>query len=432
MPNNKIIQRFLQAPIAQKIALLTSALSLIAALVLILASYQSNRQLIEHSSTLFGESLSQQLANDASNPLVQGDKLSLQSLLNKLVESPLIVRGAIYDIQNRPVAAAGASKARGQTLSASITFQDSIAGYAIITLDTSSLHQQAFSLAWQLVILAILLAALVFLLSLFSARQFSSALKDLQVIATTPLTQRQRLHFAYRGNDEISQLANAIIKQRTTPATDVETPSPQPAAIPATVDDEAMLLIQLQDFDNLRHSHNPSQLADMLTTLQQQLNMVAKLYDGSVSVERSNSYCIRFHPKDGDNYPFRALCAGYLILLWREQHYVPLQIRAVVSLLDEIQREKSLNTIDHLFLRQKNINALEQAIGSSHQLLILNNLNTHTSVVNKAKFNTTKDKVILSNLVDPYQALINKQLTTLNAKLTKQTTGQKKSNSPVL
>ena len=414
MPNHPLIRRFLQAPVAQKIALLCAACSLFAALVLIVASYQSNLQLIKDSSTLFGESLSKQLANDASNPLVQGDKLILQALLKKLVESPLVTHASIYDIQNRPIATAGDPKARGQSLSASVTFQDSIAGYALITLDTDGLDQQASSLAWQLVLLALLLTALSFLLSLYSARYFSSALKDIQAIASSP--RRRQLHFAYPGDDEIKQLAEAIIHSDIPPTNhQAHSPPTKPPTLLAT-QDEALLLIKLQDFDALKKHHDSKIVATMLSTLQQQLEMIAALYDGKISIERRNCFCIYFQAKDGDNYPFRALCSGYLILQWREQNYSPLQIGAAVTLFTQQQNDDSLNNIDRLFLRQTRVNTLEQNIANSHQLIIEGQLEKHPSVIDKTIINSNKDRIILKNVTDTYRNLLDKQLLSLDKK----------------
>ncbi|MEE8057204.1 MAG: hypothetical protein V3T17_05140 [Pseudomonadales bacterium] len=141
---------------------------------------------------------------------MQGDKLSLQSLLNELVNSPMVVRGAIYNVENRPIAEAG-EPSPGLSFSASITFQDSLAGYAVITFDTEPLHYKAGLLAWQLLVLALLLTSLVYLLSLIPARLLSTALSDLSQIARSQTHQHNaNTQVAYPGEDELQQLARDI------------------------------------------------------------------------------------------------------------------------------------------------------------------------------------------------------------------------------
>ncbi len=410
---NNLISQFLHLPIARKIAWVCATGSLMACLILILASHQGDRQLIERSSQLFGDSLAQQLARDASNPLVQGDKLSLQSILNKLVASPIVLRGAIYDVENRPIAEAGQQQAEGQSLSASITFQDSIAGYAVITLDASPLLQQANNTRWQLVLLAILLAACCYLSALFPARTFSAVLMDLAELIRTPKSQRTpNRQIAYPGKDELQQLASIILSLP---------PPPEPSKTPpSSVLSPAILMIELVNLKTLQDDQSPQQLSKILANFKQQLEMICRLYEGELSVSRSNSFCIHFNPADDEsNYPFRALCSGYLITHWMKGQTL-LTVRVGLA-LDPLSGKHS-SEIDRALAQQATTEqALEIAIEG--KLVINSTIYNHASVGNRVLSSITNAEAVVTSsrivetLLEPYGALLERQLETLKAQI---------------
>ena len=100
MLKNRLVEKFQTLSIPSKAALTASCCCLLTALIIIIANHYETKDLISQSGQLHGESLVRQLARDARNPLVQSDKLSLQAILNRLVESPVIIRGTIYDLEN--------------------------------------------------------------------------------------------------------------------------------------------------------------------------------------------------------------------------------------------------------------------------------------------------------------------------------------------
>jgi len=410
---NKLIHQFLHLTLARKIAWLCATCSLLASLTLILASHHGDRQLIERSSQLFGDSLAQQLARDASNPLVQGDKLSLQSILNKLVASPIVLRGAIYDVENRPIAEAGEQQAQGQSLSASITFQDSIAGYAVITLDAKPLLQQAKSTHWQLAFLAILLSAFCYLMALLPARQLSAVLLDLATITRLPKSRRtDNTRIDYPGQDELQQLANIILALP---------PPPEPAK--ATISSSlspAILAIEIINLKTLQQDQNPQSLSQSLMTLKQQLDMICKLYEGELQVNRSNGFSIHFKPTDDENnYPFRALCSGYLLIQWMQEQQI---FKLRVGLALDGKSGKHTSGIDKdLALQATTEQALDIAIEG--KLVINSTIYNHASVGSRVQSSIThhtdtaskSSNRIVETLLEPYGALLERQLQTLQS-----------------
>ena len=412
---NKLISQFLHLPIARKIAWLCAACSLLASITLILASQHGDRQLIERSSQLFGDSLAQQLARDASNPLVQGDKLSLQSILNKLVASPIVLRGAIYDVENRPIAEAGEQQAEGQSLSASITFQDSIAGYAVITMDAEPLLQQASSTRWQLAFLALLLAAFCYLLALFPARRLSAVLLDLAALTRLPKSRRTpNTRIDYPGSDELKQLANIILSLP---------PPPEPTkASTSSSLSPAILAIEMVNLKALQQDQNSQQLSQGLARFKKQLEMICKLYEGELRVNRSNGFSIHFNPTDDENnYPFRALCSGYLIVQWMQDQEL-LTVRAGLA-LDEKSGKHSSDIDKALALQATTEQALDIAIKG--KLVINSTIYNHASVGNRVQSSISNhgetisksSSRIVETLLEPYGALLERQLETLQSQL---------------
>lgn len=391
--------KFLALPIAQKAALLAALFSLLATLIMILASAQSQRQVISRSSELFGESLVRQLARDASSPLVQGDKLSLQAILNKLIESPLVVHGAVYDVENRPVAEAGAPTA-GHDVSASITFQDSIAGYAVVTFDTHQLRAQVGQQSWQLVALAVLVSALVYVLALYPGRQLSAIINDLVVIASTPLKRRRaNTHISYRGEDELGALAEAVL------AGPPEMNKGHPKG------DYALLIFEITNMPSLQVNLGDQALAAAITTLYQQLKMVCRLYDGELQASRSQCFTARFDASDNTpDYPFRALCSAFLIEQRLADGDLPFHGRQAV-----VTNHSALSRLEPITGQQKTLEegllmaqAIQEGIAISERVL------RHTSVDGRIDTTELGDGILRADAPQAnYQQLLERQLQTL-------------------
>ncbi len=408
MLKDRLITKFLQLSIPQKVALLCGACCFVVSLSIVAASHITDQQLIQSSGQLYGESLTHQLARDASNPLVQGDKLSLQSLLNKLVESSLVIRGSIYDIENHLIADAGNIQRQAQSISASITFQDSIAGYAVITLDETPLLQQVNKASWQLISLVFVLSGLCFLLCLIPARHVSTALKDLTVIAGIPAGQRKaNSQIGYRGEDEVQQLALQILSA-----------SPEARNTDQHGFSEAVLTIELNNLPELRRRLDHQEMERLVSTTNQQLLMISQLYDGQLLVHRSNGFCITFSGKDSDgDFPFRAICSGLLALRWLRQSM--LDVREGISLSNHPLPK---NNTERLFCQQE---LIEQAIANgamaSNQLVAEESLCRHVSVTGRVmkrqlSEDDTKqpDRIIIDHIMAPYGELLSRQFVTLH------------------
>ncbi|MBL4828032.1 MAG: hypothetical protein JKY66_10035 [Spongiibacteraceae bacterium] len=404
MTPQQISTYFYKLSLAKKAALLSAALVTIACTVIVLASYQGSKQLVDSSAKLLGDSLIQQLSRDASNPLVQGDKLSLQALLNSLVRSPMIIHGGIYDLENRSMAEAGRAQ-DGLSMSASITFQDSIAGYAVITLNTPSLESDARWLAWQLVGLTVLLAILIFYLSAFPARYICALLDDLSVVAARPQTSNN-LHIAYRGEDELQRLAQQILRgpDKFFPAT------------PLYCSEQAVLSLELRNYAQLQQELGEVAVRKKVMACYQQLMIVCKLYEGQIEINEAARFTLVFIPTDDeDSYPFRALCSAYLFQQWALRHHSPISFDIGIVLKDQSATSELEGELLVCEVIEQARLAGRSGLG---ELVISRALSEHCSVNHRVRVRDCNefDSVrVLEKFKEPYQQLLKCQLDTLAA-----------------
>ncbi len=419
-----MFRKFLHLSLARKAATITASISFCACIILILASYQSNRQLIFHSAEMLGENLAQQLARDASNSLVQGDKLSLQSILNGLVKSPVIVHGAIYDVENRAVAEAGKSQSKTaqNAFSASITFQDSLAGYAVITIDTSPLQQEAKTLLWQLLFLSLLISMLSYLLGSIPARYLAAAINDLTMLASKPpRTIPANIHLGYRGSDEFQQLTQRVIEgpEKIKERTSVLDTSTEHRG------DHTVLFLDISNLNTLKEQRNQQDVNKLVSSLHDQLTTICKLYDGEPSVSSSHGFSAKFLTTNENDHPFRALCATYLIEKQLKEKSSshgqnPMQIHLGVALCEAPEDASADNSLSYQLSVQQTLEHAQRLCESSvaektcGRIYASATILQHPSVKNRVNATAvSSDCSLINNFDDSYKALLEKQLAAL-------------------
>lgn len=423
-----MFNKFLNLSLAKKSALITASICFFTSIILILASYQSNRQIIAQSTEMLGENLAQQLARDASNALVQGDKLSLQSLLNNLVSSSPIVYSVIYDVENQPIAEAGkkprniASKA----FSASITFQDSLAGYAVIDVNPQVLNQSAQSSLWQLFILVFLLACLAYIVGLAPARYLAASINDLTMVARKSIGERPtNIQIAYRGRDEFQRLARQVIAG----------PDKTENAIPQTdnnllpTGEHAVLYLEINNLKALKEQRNQQKVKALVDQCHQQLTTICKLYKGELSISSSSGFSVTFFPNNEQDYPFRALCSGFLMSHQFSTTKAagaknPLQLRLRVELCQKNTLNSEEDPLGFQLHIQQTIETTRQltkeisAEEYNSRLIAGTSLLEHPSVFNKVVINIIDDhSAVIESLQSSYKLLLDKQLQTLRSQL---------------
>lgn len=396
-----IIYHLSQLTIARKLALLTATCSFLSCLLLVIATVQSHHRLAKDNLEHIGNHLSQQLANSATSSLIQGDKLSLQSLLKQLIDNPLIIRAAVYDVANQPVAEAGEDKT-GSSFTTPITYHDSMAGYVLITFDPSPILKKSSWLGWQLTGLALLVSVLVYILTLPLGRKISALLQVLgQLIkAHNYPANTMGIDKLYDGQDELQQLVQRVL---TGPAT-IEKHGNQGIAV---------VHIQAQ-------GTQPA-----LSRFVQQLNNICKLYDGELQLSRPDGISLIFkQTSDNQQYPFQAICCAYLVHSLMSEQFMTEQLSDMSFSMGLAMDE---HPSDSLFAQQ---HLIEQAlkIASRHLDGIIGDqaIFDHNSVAHKVRSDDIEKHYsedvwrVFEGFNDPYEALLARQLSSLDKQLSRQ------------
>lgn len=413
-------------PLAQKCSITITLLCLLSSLVISLISVTGANRIIEQGTEIYGQSLANQLAQAASNPLIQGDHLSLQSLVNDSISSAALKRAAVYDVNNQPLVEAGEPYA-DDSYSASITFEQSIAGYVVVSYDASSLHRQLNTLCWQLVALALVLAAIVYGLSLSASTGLSQLLQNLSAriqadrtksdLMTTPLPN-------YPGNDELGKLIDSV--NTACPESDAGGAAKSDIAYPHTPPYQststdcskselpsALITIKLdaqgknQSDSNINHA--------TLTHIQQQMLTLCKLYDGKFQLIASNTLCFQFYQQSsGDSCSFRALCAAYLLQHWIGEHFPDISCRFGLDLIPADKEFDSpfsadlgkYHVIDHLL-----------TLGNTHDvaMVLTQTLCEQSEIAERTEIEWLAAGINkLVDINEPYRSLLLGQLKTLD------------------
>ncbi|SFP66274.1 AhpA/YtjB family protein [Pseudomonas borbori] len=181
-----------RVPLALRIA---SHSLLLVALALVIYAWVIGMQFkhaMEQQAEALGTSLITQTASSATELLVSNDILSLSVLLNNLVKNPLVAHAAIYSVDNRVLAEAGARPSKtmlGETeglYSTPIAFQEVIAGQLRISLDMRQFQQPMTISLQSMGILSLILLALALSLSMRLGRHISTPLLQLRVWLRDP------------------------------------------------------------------------------------------------------------------------------------------------------------------------------------------------------------------------------------------------------
>ncbi|MDM8348456.1 histidine kinase [Pseudomonas sp. sp1636] len=181
-----------RVPLALRIA---SHSLLLVALALVIYAWVIGMQFkhaMEQQANAIGQSLIEQTAASAKEPLVSNDGLSLNVLLNDLVKNPLVAHAVIYSVDNRILAESGSRPVQGLLgdtdgiYSVPIAFQEVIAGQLRISLDMRQFQQPMTISLQSMGILSLILLALALSLSMRLGRHISTPLLQLRIWLRDP------------------------------------------------------------------------------------------------------------------------------------------------------------------------------------------------------------------------------------------------------
>ncbi|WP_369960107.1 AhpA/YtjB family protein [Pseudomonas benzenivorans] len=359
-----------RVPLALRIA---SHSLLLVALALVIYAWvigMQFKQAMQQQAEALGTSLITQTAASATELLVSNDILSLNVLLNNLVKNPLVAHAAIYSVDNRILAEAGARPSKsmlGETeglYSTPITFQEVIAGQLRISLDMQQFQQPMTISLQSMGILSLILLALALSLSLRLGRHISTPLLQLRVWLRDPDDPAPGAGRQDEIGDLARQLQARLVPEKPEPEPeadydeleaedDLDAPSeqpddepgfqvpnlnddpldefderndteddpfaelrddapPAPAAAPSAAHPSAVLAIQLGAQEQLRRLPR-TRLLDLLQRYRDCLAQASALYQGELHTLSDGSSLMLFHGRDNDDYLTHALCCGELM-----------------------------------------------------------------------------------------------------------------------
>lgn len=301
-------------------------------------------------------------------------------MLSELIEQAPMQQATIYDLHNQAIVQAGET-GPGFDYSASITFQDSIAGYAVITVSSASMAGPGI-LAWQLLMLSMILTGFVYASALPLARYTTKPTR--QPDADTRFAEVPAGRNIGHGQAAIS---TPVVKDQL------------------AITDRALLHINItQPLDSTAMGQRHEQAAQWLKT---QLVDICRLYEGQLRSHGANCFVAAFYNTDEDNYPFRALCGASLTKQLLDEQTV-LQCELGLTLdrqQDNISDSHEQEVID---------TAADRARKSPGQLVSGPDFIEHHSIKDRVETRLIDPStIVISAIKQPYHSLLERQLSTL-------------------
>lgn len=323
--------------ISRKFSISVCLLLLLAMCVFWLISNYTSQNLLRQQADSHGQVLAQQVALQVTELVLANDMISMNVVLNSLTRGSSIAEVAIINIDNEIIAAASGNIQPSRTLiplpvtfsnvpseyRASISIQDSTAGYVRILMDVSYIEAgivntllliAAATLLLLIVAVAITSTYFQYLVS-FPANLLSFALSNIRTgkIETCPEPE---------NNNEIS----AAIRQYNSTAEFLAqnafldnfgmkkpTADEQSYKIEHGTQDVTLLTIKMGNFHYLASTLSEEILVNLLNKYYFFAGKVSQLYNGSVNYCAEDEIVINFSSVQlEEEQAFHAICAGQL------------------------------------------------------------------------------------------------------------------------
>lgn len=349
---------------------------------------QQHQERLEIRTTQYGQALANLAAKQATEATINHDLVSLQVILSDIARNPDILNATVHDVDNRLLVQAGSSPDAAdweerdhQPFTASITLQDSIAGYVTVNIDTQALYEQ-FDDTWLMAMLGLAGA----------------------MVALSIINHRQQF---YR---EVAE-QNAAADHSDEP----------PAARPPAEDDICVTLhLRCRNWPALRQQLSATLRQQLFDELQRHLGGINALYAGRIVLADSDLLELEFRGDEIGNTTFRAICAAQLLFLLLEQSSAGIRLHYAGAVY-----ATSKGTALNLYLQQsQHRRQLSQTLTqhAGDEKLLLDSQHCATSQLLQ-RLETSEGLVedqwlLISSLRPSYQGLLDKQARQLQSLLT--------------
>jgi len=375
-----------------KFALPVTLLCLLCAFGVLGATSWAHQQILQTRTQGLGEALVSRLAANAARPLLDNDAVHVQAVVGEYSRAPVVQRAAIFDLQQKLIAAAGdaASDAASdesidaQEFSATVHWQDAAIGRAVLSLRAdggASAHTPLLNLR-DLLTLAVLLAVIAGACAFWLGLRFEALLLDL-----TRKLSGETLPLAYPDTDTLGHLLHHPVP----PMLEAE-----PVPVP-------------RNGATFLHIYVPSEITADCERALRHLRAVSKLYRGEITITRAAGMTVRFAADDEMEGPFRALCCAQLLRKLSEPHVLRLALSPLASTDDgDTWREQQL-------IRQLNQACVD--VARDNDIAIDAQMQRHPAINARCELEMREEFWIVKALKSPYDTLLERQFTTLKSQL---------------
>lgn len=284
---------------------------LLTAFVLGERAAQKNADLLRE----YGSALAQLSARELVDASIKHDLVSMHAIIQGVQAQPRVLMAAVHDLEQSLLVQAGqmpAPNIRTLEFSAPIPLHDSIAGHAIITLNTEFEGEAAVK--WSLFGTAMLLLIMAGL-ALYDTWDYA------WVVRSVPLPTRARAE---------SKITETLHEAGTEPVMetlfDMDEPEEQ-------LVNHSDLVIAIPNRARLEQQLNGDRFAELSEQFDTTLDAVLALYGGArVGAPAAvGIYCIRFTSSESPSEAaFRAVCCAHLIYVLNQRHRIRFQVVAEV------------------------------------------------------------------------------------------------------
>jgi hypothetical protein len=374
-------------PLALKIGLPMALLSFLSALTIVAVTQYNQQHLLHERTDKLGNALVSRLAASAARPLMQTDAVSLQASLAGFTEEPVVQRAVVFNLHQQLVAAAGDEAAGTWDYSATIHWQDSVIGRAVLSLRPMAV-EGGYPQLGDLLMLTLILTAIGAVIGVWLGNRAESLLVNL-----TRKLSGEQIDFDYEGTDALARILD-------TPPPPLLTPEPR-----TTDHGEFILQLIIPDADSATGAH-ALRLAES----------VSNVYSGKVAVTRLGGITARFPASDEHEGPFRVICCAELLLqLGADAGYRVALAALASSDIGNHWREQAL-------IERLHNAAMDATAGCDLQ--IDSQLQRHPTIQERCTLLETEHNFWqITALLPPYDTLLTRQINTLREQLSETTEG---------
>lgn len=387
------------------------------------------RQQVEITLQEYGNTIVHQLAQTSVDALLRNDRLSLHAQLENLTNAPNIVEVGIYDMENRLIAQAADSAYDEDYLRhypATITFQDSIVGKAIIGLDTRPLlknHHWLYGYLFCglvlsfLVTLAMSRAVMHYGNSLY--RRLIRGIHYIQPHITSDLAENENTQVPsmsgvekniYQLQEYLQQLEQGapIVKFTQTGKSSYQPPQGS----------YAELLIECVNFEALQQQVHHRELQRLLETLQSVIQQASELYHADDVHSPGNHILLRFQHNDITDAALQAICCAVvirnLVQAITQDASIKFQLRFAIHWHEHDDRPIADLMRNHLLLQEQQELQRLCSLAKPNEVLVSKGIKRSTGVAEHIKLelisgDSDVDFYRVQRLSDNYKKLLEQQ-----------------------